>query len=283
MKPKSDHKKQRRILWLGLVVGFLVVAVVVTCVRLKQIDQSDPGWTGDLRDQMTYEVVNIFPHDPEAFTQGLIFLEGYLYESTGLYGESTLRKVDFESGEVLQIVSLNSGDFGEGLTDWEDTLVQITWRENRGYVYNLVDFSLQEQFSYDTEGWGLTHDGERLIMSDGSSTLYFLDPESFQVKDSITVTYQDEKVIRLNELEYIQGEVYANIWQKDSIIRINPETGQVTGWIDLGGILPDNAETQDAGVLNGIAHDPDTGRLFITGKQWPSLYEIILIPVESNK
>jgi len=283
MKPKSDHKKQRRILWLGLVVGFLVVAVVVTCVRLKQIDQSDPGWTGDLRDQMTYEVVNIFPHDPEAFTQGLIFLEGYLYESTGLYGESTLRKVDFESGEVLQIVSLNSGDFGEGLTDWEDTLVQITWRENRGYVYGLVDFSLQDQFSYDTEGWGLTHDDERLIMSDGSSTLYFLDPESFQVKDSITVTYQDEKVIRLNELEYIQGEVYANIWQTDSIIRINPETGQVTGWIDLEGILPNVAETQDAGVLNGMAYDPETGRLFITGKQWPSLYEIKLIPVESDK
>jgi len=211
------------------------------------------------------------------------FLEGYLYESTGLYGESTLRKVDFESGEVLQIVSLNSGDFGEGLTDWEDTLVQITWRENRGYVYGLVDFSLQDQFSYDTEGWGLTHDDERLIMSDGSSTLYFLDPESFQVKDSITVTYQDEKVIRLNELEYIQGEVYANIWQTDSIIRINPETGQVTGWIDLEGILPNVAETQDAGVLNGMAYDPETGRLFITGKQWPSLYEIKLIPVEPDE
>ena len=232
---------------------------------------------------MTYEVVNVFPHDPEAFTQGLIFLDGFLYESTGLYGGSSLRKVDLETGEVLQKVALKSGDFGEGLTIWEDTLIQVTWRENKGYVYDLVDFSLQEQFRYETEGWGLTHDGDMLIMSDGSSELYFIDPESFQVNDSITVTYQDEKVIRLNELEYIQGEVYANIWLTDSIIRINPETGQVTGWIDLGGILPAASKTQDAGVLNGIAYDPETGRLFITGKQWPSLYEIKLIPIESDE
>jgi glutamine cyclotransferase len=232
---------------------------------------------------MTYEVVNVFPHDPEAFTQGLIFLDGFLYESTGLYGESTLRKVDLETGEVLQKVAINSEDFGEGMTDWEETLVQLTWRENRGYVYDRVDFTLQDQFNYETEGWGLTQDGETLVMSDGSSELYFLDPESFQVKDSITVTDQGEKIRWLNELEFINGEIYANVYQTDNIVRINPETGQVSGWIDLAGILPDTPETQRAGVLNGVAYDPETGRLFITGKNWPYLYEIVLIPDGSEE
>ncbi len=283
MHNTSDRTKQRRILWLGLAVSVLILAAGVTVVRLKQTEQSDHDWTGDLQDRMTYEVVNVFPHDHEAFTQGLIFLDGFLYESTGIYGESTLRKVDLESGEVLQKVVLDSGDFGEGLTVWEDTLVQITWREGSGYVYDLVDFSLQDQFSYDTEGWGLTQDGEKLIMSDGSSELYFLNPESFQVNDSVTVNYQGEEIRWLNELEFIKGEVYANVYQTDHIVRINPETGQVTGWIDLEGILPTGAEAQYAGVLNGIAYDPETGRLFITGKHWPYLYEIVLIPAGSEE
>ena len=283
MRNTSDHTKQRRFLWLVLVIGILVIAAVVTVVRLKQTEQSDPGLMSHMKDQMTYEVINTYPHDPEAFTQGLIYLNGFLYESTGIWGRSSLRKVDIETGEVLQMISLDEEDFGEGLTIWEDTLVQITWQEGTGYVYDLVDFSLQEQFNYDTEGWGLAQDGEILIMSDGSSELYFLDPESFQLKDSITVTYQGKEIRWLNELEFIEGEVYANVYQTDNIVRINPETGQVTGWIDLGGILPDDAETQGAGVLNGIAYDPETGRLFITGKLWPYLYEIVLIPAGSEE
>ncbi|MEA3326108.1 MAG: glutaminyl-peptide cyclotransferase [Chloroflexota bacterium] len=274
----SELKNHRTALWLGLVFGFLAIAAVVTGIILKRTGQTAPVWIGDLKDQMTYEVINVFPHDTEAFTQGLIYQDGFLYESTGLYGESSLRMVDLESGEVLQKIALSPDFFGEGLTAWKDSLVQLTWREGTGYVYDLVDFSLQEQFSYDTEGWGLTHDGGQLIMSDGTSTLYFLDPESFQVKDSVTVTYQGKAIVRLNELEYIQGEVYANIWQTDDIVRINPESGQVTGWIDLGGILPADANARDTGVLNGIAYDPVTGGLFITGKRWPNIFEIRLIP-----
>jgi glutamine cyclotransferase len=275
--------KRRRILWLGLAVSFLILAAVVKSVNLCNLNRSDPGWAGDLQDRMTYEVVNVFPHDPKAFTQGLIYLEGFLYESTGLYGESTLRKVDLETGKVLHMISLSEEDFAEGMTAWEETLVQLTWREHRGYVYERADFTLQSQFNYETEGWGLTHDGEMLIMSDGSALLYFLNPDTFEVERTVSVTYRGGEVVWLNELEYIQGEVYANVWQTDRIIRINPKTGQVAGWIDLAGILPDNAETKDAGVLNGVAYDPETGRLFITGKNWPYLYEIILIPDGSEE
>jgi len=283
LKSTPDLKNHRTSLWLGLAIGFLAIAALVTGIKLKRIGQSTPGWAGDLKDQMTYEVVNVFPHDTEAFTQGLIFQDGFLYESTGLYGGSSLRKVDLESGEVLQKIVLSPEIFAEGLTNWKDTLVQLTWREGAGYVYDLADFSLQNQFSYDTEGWGLTHDDEQLIMSDGTSALYFLDPETFQVKDFITVTYQGEEIVRLNELEYIRDEIYANIWQTDSIVRINPENGQITGWIDLSGILSDDEYGSDTGVLNGIAFDPVMGRLFITGKRWPNIFEIRLIPAEPDE
>ena len=232
---------------------------------------------------MTYEVVNAFPHDPEAFTQGLIYLDGYLYESTGLYGESSLRKVELETGEVLQQVDLSSEYFAEGLTAWEDTLLQITWRENTGFVYDLEDFSLLDQFSYSTEGWGLTQDDQQLIMSDGTPTLYFLDPATFEVIGSVTVTYQGETVERLNELEYFDGQVFANIWQTDYIVRIDPASGEVLGWIDLGGILPQDLRTATTDVLNGIAYDQEGDRLFITGKFWPRLYEIRLVPASSGE
>ena len=278
MKSNPDHQNHRIALRLGVAIGVLTITAVVIGIILMRPKTSAPARADQLTDQMSYEVINIYASDAEAFTQGLIYLDGNLYESTGLYGQSSLRIVDLESGEVLKKVDLSSEDFGEGLTVWEDTLVQLTWREGRGYVYDLEDFSLEKQFNYDTEGWGLTHDGKQLIMSDGTSTLYFLDPESFQVKDSVTVTYQGEEIVRLNELEYIHEEVYANIWQTDYIVRINPESGQVTGWIDLSGILPVEEYTHDTGVLNGIAYDPVTDRLFITGKRWPSIFEIKLIP-----
>jgi glutamine cyclotransferase len=228
---------------------------------------------------MTYEVINEYPHDPTAFTQGLIYHNGYLYESTGLYGQSSLRQVELVNGEVLQQVNLPPDTFGEGLTLWEDKLLQLTWREETGFIYDREDFTLLGQFTYPTEGWGLTHDGERLIMTDGSHLLYFIDPASFQVTGSIPVLDQGEPVERLNELEFINGRVFANSWLTDEIVRIDPETGEVLGWVELRGLLPEDLRNPDTDVLNGIAYDPEGNRLWVTGKNWPQLYEIRLVPV----
>jgi glutamine cyclotransferase len=232
---------------------------------------------------MTYEVITSYPHDPSAFTQGLVYWEGYFYESTGLYGESSLRKVAIETGEVLQKTDLPQAYFGEGLTLWQDQLIQLTWREGTGFIYNLEYFTLIEDFTYPTEGWGLTHDGTHLIMSDGSPTLFYLDPETFQVVNRVNVFYQGQNISRINELEYIRGEIFANIWQTDDIIRINPHTGEVMGWIDLGGLLPNAERTPATDVLNGIAYDPENDRLFITGKRWPKVYEVRLLPIEPGE
>lgn len=227
---------------------------------------------------MTYEVLNVFPHDPQAFTQGLVFYEGYLYESTGLYGRSSLRQVDLETGEVLRKVDLSEEYFAEGLVLYKDRFFQLTWREGIGFIYDLDEFSLLDQFDYQTEGWGLTHDGEHLIMSDGTDNLYFLDPNTLQITETVEVTFMGEEIVRLNELEYIRGEIYANIWRTDYIVRIDPTTGDVLGWIDLRGILPEALRTSETDVLNGIAYDQESGRLFVTGKFWPELYEIRLLP-----
>ena len=277
--PYHHNIIRHRWVW-GLI--FLAVAAVLVFFGWGRLDQAEPSIPGTLSPYMTYEVVNTYPHDPQAFTQGLIYHDGYLYESTGLYGESSLRKVDLETGDVLQQVDLPPNYFGEGLTLWEDTLLQLTWLEETGFIYDLEDFSQLGQFSYATEGWGLTHDGARLIMSDGSAALYFLDVGDFQVIGSVAVTYQGQAIQRLNELEYINGEVYANIWLTDDIVRIDPATGEVTGWIDLSGILPDEFRTPNTDVLNGIAYDPEGDRLFVTGKNWPQLYEIRLVPVDSG-
>jgi len=274
---KYHVTKSRNLRTILLVIMAAVLAVSGSrCERLPSLVPSN------LEPQMTYEVVNIYPHDPNAFTQGLIYLDGFLYESTGLYGESSLRKVVLETGEVVQQVDLPAAYFAEGLTAWEDSLVQLTWQEQTGFVYDRADFTLQEQFSYPTQGWGLTHDGEQLIMSDGTAALFFLDPDTFEITGGVDVAWQGDPVQRLNELEYIWGEVYANIWQTDDIVRINPNTGEVTGWIDMGGILPPEDRTPGTDVLNGIAYDPEQDRLFITGKNWPVLYEVALVPVEES-
>jgi glutaminyl-peptide cyclotransferase len=226
----------------------------------------------------TYEIVNQFPHDPEAFTQGLVYKDKWLYESTGLYGRSSLRHVDLETGEVVQIHTLPDQYFGEGLTIWEDRIIQLTWRENTGFIYDKDSFELLDTFTYPTEGWGLTHDGQQLIMSDGSDTLYFLDPNTFAENGRIQV--RDERgdpVVRLNEMAYIEGEIYANVWMTNQIVRIDPATGYVTGWIDLSGILDDVPLTGPVDVLNGVAYDAENGRLFVTGKLYPRLFEIRLI------
>ncbi len=281
-EPHQSHPYHHNIIkhrWAwGLI--FLAVAIVLVVFGWGRFDQALPAIPEVLSPYMTFEVVNTYPHDPQAFTQGLLYHEGYLYESTGLYGESSLRKVALETGEVLLQVDLPPNYFGEGLTLWEDTLLQLTWREETGFIYDLEDFSLLGRFTYATEGWGLTHDGSHLIMSDGSATLFFLDPGSFQVVGDVTVTYQGQSVERLNELEYINGEVYANIWLTDDIVRIDPKTGEVVGWIDLAGILPDALRIPTTDVLNGIAYDPEGARLFVTGKNWPQLYEIRLVPVD---
>ncbi len=274
----SEMTKQRKQRWgAALLVVLLCVVITVVVLRINT-PQTISSLPETMEPLMTYQVLNVYPHDPSAFTQGLIYLDGFLYESTGLYGESSLRQVALETGEVLQQVTLSSDFFAEGLTVWEETLIQLTWRERLGFVYNTLDFALFSQFGYPTEGWGLTQDGERLIMSDGSSTLYFLAPGTFQVVGTVTVTFDGEEIQQLNELEFIRGEVFANIWRTDDIIRINPDTGVVTGWIDLTGILPEDSQAETTDVLNGIAYDTAQDRLFITGKRWPYLYEIRLIP-----
>jgi len=277
---RGPEPKQRTKHWcLSLGLIFLVALVVLIVYLLIKPDRQVSSLPKRLDYQMTYQVINTYPHDPEAFTQGLIYLDAFIYESTGQYGASSLRKIVLETGEVKHQVDLLPEYFAEGLTAWGESLVQLTWRERTGFVYNRADFSLEDQFGYSTEGWGITHDGQRLILSDGTARLYFLSPETYQVLGSVTVKNQGVEVQRLNELEYIRGEVFANIWQTDSIVRINPDTGQVLGWIDLGGILPRDARQADTDVLNGIAYDPVQDRLFITGKRWPFIYEIRLIPL----
>ena len=282
MTPKPKPKSRLfPIISIALLI-LLVILGVVLVLALSQPDRVVSSIPPVLEPQMTYEVVNAFPHDPDSFTQGLIFLDGVLYESSGLYGESTLRRVNLETGEVQRLTSLPDEVFGEGLTDWDETLVQLTWREGVGYVYNREDFSPLTQFNYETEGWGLTQDGENLIMSDGSSTLFFLDPATYEVVSAVEVLDEDVPVTMLNELEYIRGEIFANIWQTDTIVRIDPETGAVKGWIDLSDLLPEAERTYTTNVLNGIAYDPEMDRLFVTGKRWPKLYEIRLVPISTG-
>ena len=226
----------------------------------------------------TYKIINTYPHDGHAFTQGLVFEEGILYEGTGLRGRSTLRRVELETGNVLKLVPLPAHLFGEGITIYGDKVFQLTWKAHAGFVYDKDSFELLQEFSYPTEGWGLTHDGERLIMSDGTSTLHFLDPDTLEETGQIQVYDNEGPVTRLNELEYIRGEIYANVWQTDRIARIDPRTGQVTGWIDLAGLLSQEDRSQPVDVLNGIAYDGQLDRLFVTGKLWPKLFEIELMP-----
>lgn len=225
----------------------------------------------------TYRVVHTYTHDPKAFTQGLIYLDGALYESTGQYGESSVRKVKLETGEVLQKVSVPAQYFGEGLTDWKNNLIQLTWKSGAGFVYDRVTFDRKSTFVYGGEGWGLTHDGIRLIQSDGSSTLRFIDPATLRQNGSLQVSDGNSPVDQLNELEYIKGEIYSNVWRTDRIAVISPKTGQVMRWIDLTGILPDADRTGHEDVLNGIAYDAARDRIFVTGKWWPRLFEIKVV------
>lgn len=228
----------------------------------------------------TYRIINTYPHDRLAFTQGLVFAEGYLYEGTGLLGYSTLRKVELTTGDVLQIRELPAHFFGEGITIHKDRIVQLTWKSLTGLVYEKTSFELLDQFTYSTEGWGITHDGNHLIMSDGTSTLHFLDPDNFREIGRIEVFDNHGPVTGLNELEYIRGEIYANRWGTNLIAKISPGTGQVTGWIEMDGLLNQEDLREPVGVLNGIAYDAENDRLFVTGKLWPKLFEIKLVSLQ---
>lgn len=223
-----------------------------------------------------YQIVNIFPHDPSAFTQGLEFHDGKLLESTGEEGSSSLRSVELETGKVDKKVDVPSPYFAEGVTRLNGKIYQLTWQHQLGFIYDASSLEKVGQFTYYGEGWGLTNDGHSLIMSDGSNRIRFLSPDTFQVTNTIAVMDGPNPVNELNELEYIKGEIYANVWHDNRIATIDAQTGQVTGWIDLNGILPPNSVSSEEAVLNGIAFDESTGRLFITGKLWPHLFEIRL-------
>ena len=230
---------------------------------------------GNQTPSLGYRVLAEYPHDGQAFTQGLVYYRGHLYESTGRYGESSVRKVDLETGAVVSLRTLPKRFFGEGLTVAGDRLIQLTWREGTGFVYDPETLELLQTFHYPMEGWGLAYDGAWLYMSDGSATLYRLDPETYGVVTKFTVRDGARPVDRLNELEFIDGFLYANVWQETRIARIDPDSGQVVAWIDLTGLLGNGAA--GAGVLNGIAYDPSTRRVLVTGKLWPKLFAIDIV------
>lgn len=224
-----------------------------------------------------YTVVKTYPHDTGAYTQGLFYKDGALFEGTGGIGRSSIRKVDLETGEVMQRHALPMPYFGEGIVDWHDTLIQLTWQSQTGFVYDLETFTAKSRFGYAGEGWGLTRDEQQLYMSDGTNVLRILNPDTLAQTGSIRVTANGVPVPMLNELEWVKGEIYANVWMTDRIARIDPATGKVIGWIDLSGLF-DTRQLPDAydSVLNGIAYDAKGDRLFVTGKRWPKLFEITL-------
>ena len=225
-----------------------------------------------------YEVVNVYPHDPEAFTQGLIYKDGYLYESTGLFGKSSLRKVELETGKVLQKKSIDRKYFSEGLAANNNQLIQLSWKAGQGFIYNMKDFTVKKTFHYPGDGWGLTFNDPHFVLSDGSSYLRFLDKRKLEEVKRIQVLNNDQPVDRINELEMVKGNIFANLWQTDTILIISPQSGHVIGQINLAGLLKKNTNDSRGGVLNGIAYDAEGDRLFVTGKLWPKLFEINLIP-----
>ncbi|MGW8203224.1 glutaminyl-peptide cyclotransferase [Sphingomonas bisphenolicum] len=245
-----------------------VLFALVSAFLLVPPAQADTPWT----------LVKTYPHDSAAFTEGLFYLDGALYESTGLEGQSDIRKVALKTGKILQRRIIDPPYFGEGIVNWGDKLVSLTWRHRRGFVWNLADFAPLSDFRYDGEGWGMTQDGRSLIMSDGTAQLRFLDPDSLAEQRRITVTWNGRAVDRLNELEYVKGEVWANIWYDTRIARIDPATGAVIDWIDVSRLRKAAGVTDSEAVANGIAYDAAKDRIFITGKNWPKLFEIKLAP-----
>lgn len=259
-----------------LSVAGAMAVLLAAAVFLSRLYSHSP----DTVTQWSYKIVNTYDHDPNAFTQGLVFEDGVLYEGTGLPARSELRKVELETGAVLQRLKLKDQYFGEGITILGDRIIQLTFQSRVGFVYNKETFELLREFKYPTEGWGITHDGKNLIMSDGTPMLYFLNPDTFAQVGKKMVFDQDTAVWGLNELEYVEGEIYANVWPGEQIVKIDPQSGQVTGWIDMKGLLDPDEQDNQIDVFNGIAYDTASSRLFVTGKFWPTLFEVKLVPAK---
>lgn len=237
---------------------------------------SVPGYSKTVP-EYAYKIIHVYPHDRTAFTQGLEYRGGFLYEGTGLYGQSTLRKEDLATGKVLKELALAPQLFGEGITVLNEHIVQLTWQSHIGFVYDQSTFRLLKNFSYPGEGWGLANDGRTIYMSDGTAQIRYLDPATLQELKRITVHDGDTPIENLNELEWVRGELYANVWQTNRIARIDPKNGTVVGWIDLSGLLTQEELESGVGVLNGIAYDSAKDRLFVTGKLWPKLFQIRVV------
>lgn len=256
----------------------LLVAFLLTALARPLIGQFSHQSHPTQPPEYSFKIIHTFPHDPTAFTQGLAYSNGFLYEGTGLTGKSSLRKVRLETGEIVHRVNLPRELFGEGITLVKNEVIQLTWQSQTGFVYNLRDFHLLRQFSYSGEGWGLCTNGREIFMSDGTAEIRVLDATTLAEKRRFTAREGDTGIDQLNELEFVSGEIFANVWQTDRIARISPQNGKVLGWIDLKGLLSPIYRLEPEAVLNGIAYDPNRKRLFVTGKLWPSIFEIQLVP-----
>lgn len=287
---KSSRRRNNRQKTLLLSYATLIMAFVLclscSAVKTSSNNQSpaqsnnastarpSTGSTNQSARLVSHEVVNSYPHDSQSFLQGLVYHDGNFYESTGQYGESTLRRVEMATGRVVKKLDLPANVFGEGIALAGDKLVQLTWKNKKGYVYDRETFRLLQEFPYDMEGWGLTFDGTSLILSDGTSELTFLDLQSFKPIKKLAVTLNGRPVPELNELEFIEGEIWANVWHEDFILRIDPSSGRVTSYLNLKEIRPRETFSDDEAVLNGIAYDVSQKRIFVSGKRWPRVFEI---------
>jgi glutamine cyclotransferase len=265
------RRKNRKRSWVFPIVAVLALALIIGwAVSQRGVNASQQTGNAD------YEIIARYPHDVDAYTQGLYFEDGFLFEGTGRPGTSWLRKVEIDTGNVLQEISLSSQFFGEGIVTLDSRIFQLTWHSGLGFIYDKDTFRQIGQFRYPGEGWGLTTDGESLIMSDGSASLRFLDPDSFTEVRRIEVRGPSGPIMDLNELEFINGSVYANVWFSNSIVQIDPSSGEVLREIDFTPLYIDARPSESDAVLNGIAYDSETDRLFVTGKLWPTMYEIRL-------
>lgn len=259
-----------------MIFGLTAASFVPLVAQSHQVQRLPP--VGSRTAVSGYAVTRAYPHDARAFTQGIEFRDGVLYEGTGLNGQSTVRKVELATGKVLQQIAVPPEYFGEGITTWGQTILQLTWQSQLGFVYDRSTFKQLRTFRYTGEGWGLTHNATELIMSDGSASLRFLDPKTLMETRRLLVTDAGIVIRDLNELEWVNGEIYANVWQTNFIARISPASGRVLGWIDLTGLLSPEDQRGGADVLNGIAYDAVGRRLFVTGKLWPKVFEIRMVP-----
>jgi glutaminyl-peptide cyclotransferase len=270
-----------RLAWVRAGIAIGLVGPLLSCSGSSPSTEPDPDPVDPVPPEPAlygYRVVRAYPHDPTAFTQGLVWADGFLYEGTGLHGQSSVRQVELETGRVRRAQAVDARYFGEGITVFQNRLFQLTWQEGTWLLYNLADLSLAGTYAYPREGWGLTYDGTRLVASDGTAILYYLDPYSMASTAQVQVRTPAGPVRFLNELEWVEGEIYANVWGQERIARISPADGFVTGWIDLRGLLPAADRTAAVDVLNGIAYDAAGQRLFVTGKLWPKMFEIQVVP-----